>query len=423
MKVLFRTKSKENPTSLYIRIYHSKDFDIWSKTGFYVNGKYWSNKKENISTANSNHQQREFINKELPQLKDFIINNYNNEVKRGKQIDKLWVEKLILQYNNQPKDHLSEHEVYLVPFIEKYINESYTRINSVTGRSISNKTIQKYITTKKRLKEFEEEKFIRLKHIDIDLKFHQEFISFLKFKKSYGLNTVGKYITNIKSFIREARSEGYVTSPQVESSKFNAPKEKPIHIYLNEKEIDHIFHKRFKSERLNNTRQLMIIGIWTGLRISDLSRIHDFDFSNNIIQITDTIKTNDFIRIPIHPQVRKILIENKGNLPRVISDVKFNKYIKEVCKEVGITSKTMGSKKDPETNRIKKDYYQKWELVTSHTFRRSFATNHYGKLPNHVIMSITKHKSENQFLQYVKSTSEDHFNQLKEYWQQNSNNE
>ena len=49
--------------------------------------------------------------------------------------------------------------------------------------------------------------------------------------------------------------------------------------------------------------------------------------------------------------------------------------------------------------------YPKYELITSHTCRRSFASNWYGKLPNSAIMAATGHSKEEDFLRYIKVTT------------------
>jgi len=52
---------------------------------------------------------------------------------------------------------------------------------------------------------------------------------------------------------------------------------------------------------------------------------------------------------------------------------------------------------------IRKKYgrFAKWELVSSHIGRRSFATNHFGKIPTPIIIAATGHKSESIFLKYI----------------------
>ena len=50
----------------------------------------------------------------------------------------------------------------------------------------------------------------------------------------------------------------------------------------------------------------------------------------------------------------------------------------------------------------------KWELVSSHTARRTFATNCYlDGIPTRTIMRITGHKKEDDFFRYIRMTPED----------------
>jgi integrase len=69
-------------------------------------------------------------------------------------------------------------------------------------------------------------------------------------------------------------------------------------------------------------------------------------------------------------------------------------------------------------NKNRKEFgtYPKYELITSHSCRRSFASNLYGKLPNMTIMAITGHKTETQFLKYIKITPKENAEKLKLLW-------
>ena len=60
--------------------------------------------------------------------------------------------------------------------------------------------------------------------------------------------------------------------------------------------------------------------------------------------------------------------------------------------------------------------YPKWELVSTHICRRSFATNHYGKLPTPVLMAITGHTTERMFLKYIGKTAMDNAQVLHDFW-------
>ena len=65
----------------------------------------------------------------------------------------------------------------------------------------------------------------------------------------------------------------------------------------------------------------------------------------------------------------------------------------------------------------RKGQYKKHELVSSHICRRSFATNHYGKLPTPVIMAVTGHQSSKQFMSYINKVPKDDAEILNSFWQ------
>jgi integrase len=69
-------------------------------------------------------------------------------------------------------------------------------------------------------------------------------------------------------------------------------------------------------------------------------------------------------------------------------------------------------------SRKKLGIYPKYELVSSHTCRRSFATNLYGKIDTLTIMKITGHLSERVFLDYIKITPKEYAEKLKAHWKQ-----
>lgn len=102
-----------------------------------------------------------------------------------------------------------------------------------------------------------------------------------------------------------------------------------------------------------------------------------------------------------------------------ITEQKFNINVKKICELAGINDEILGYIKDPVTNRKVKDIYPKWKLISSHTCRRSFVSNHYGKLDDKTIMAITTHKSHSQFMDYVKTSSAEHAQNLEDYWRDN----
>ncbi|MBL0274176.1 MAG: integrase catalytic domain-containing protein [Chitinophagaceae bacterium] len=127
----------------------------------------------------------------------------------------------------------------------------------------------------------------------------------------------------------------------------------------------------YQKQRLEKVRDLFILACYTGLRFSDLIQVRPENIINNGSQIkVKTEKTGELVIIPIHKFVREILVKYKGSLPASISNQKMNEYLKEIAelakiKETVKISITRGGETD---NMINK----KFELVTTHTARRSF---------------------------------------------------
>jgi integrase len=186
-------------------------------------------------------------------------------------------------------------------------------------------------------------------------------------------------------------------------------------------EITKIYnHDLSKKPELDSARDNLIIGLWTGLRVSDFNNKLKIDnFDEDFIEI-ETEKTKTFVSIPVHWMIRDILIKRGGKLPEKVSDQKFNKHIKTIAAELKFDRMMMGgvAKIDPVTKIKRKvvDLYPKHELITSHICRRSFATNNFGTVSNSTLMAICGWKSEEQMLDYIKKTNREHAEVLKKVW-------
>ncbi len=412
--VQFKALGKKDPINLNLRFFHNK-IDCYAKSNIFIDGKDW-NYKTNKLKQNSDNLSKKETAVSIENLKDFVLDAFKKDFPKGEKIDSEWLIKLVDLFHGKPDD-LDDYRFYFVPFVQKFIEESRTRLNPRNGKQISDNTIKNYKTTLTRVEEYEKLIGKRLKIKEIDLKFHGGFTSYLKLDKVYSNTLIEKYISQIKYFVKEAKIEGYEVSVEIESSKFTFVRDETIDTYLNEEEIDVIFNLNLSNnERLDNVRDLLIVGVWTGLRVSDLKRINDFNISNNRLKIAGTEKNSAFVEIPIHSQLKFILEKRKNFLPN-ISEQKFNAYIKEVCELAGINEVILGKLKDPKTNRKVSGYYEKYKLISTHSCRRSFLSNHYGKLDDKTLMAISTHKSHSQFLKYVKTSFKEHADKLEKYWE------
>ena len=172
-------------------------------------------------------------------------------------------------------------------------------------------------------------------------------------------------------------------------------------VTLSEREIAQIYQAEVPTELLA-ARDWLLISCYTGQRFSDFIQF-DMRMINNI-DGTDCLmftqkKTNKDITLPIHPMVMKIVGKNNDKFPDRISLCDYNQQIKRIAKLSNInnvitTKKRIGFR----SNNIE---VEKWETITSHIGRRSFATNFYGKIPTPLLMEATGHSTEQMFLRYI----------------------
>lgn len=413
--IKFLIKGNNNPTSIYLRFRHGKDYDITKSTSLLIDPKYWSKVKGIIKNSSENKEKKNQQRK-LNDLKNYVLNDFNEVYSNGGIINSDWLQTSIRtclnQNTNQDFRYFTDYAYYFKDNLSnKVLKSGKTGVTGATNR--------KYQTIINKILDFEKYKKKRLLLQDVNLKFHKDFIYFLHNVQNLNYNTTGKYLTFIKTICLDAEKYGLKINAEVKGDQFRATKEKVSFITLTETEINKIYNTSFSdSSYLQNAKNWLIIGVWTGARVSDLLNFKKSNIKNGFIEYTAQ-KTNQRIVLPLHYQVRQILDNNNGEFPRKISSQKFNDYIKQVCKKVGIVEEVNGSR----TTEIKKGVwrkvkgiYNKYDLVSTHICRRSFATNHYGKLPTPVIMAVTGHTTEKMFLNYIGKTAKDNAEVLNNFW-------
>ena len=283
----------------------------------------------------------------------------------------------------------------------------------MNGRERNVNTIKTYVSTRNHLKAFEKKTRFKVGFETINLDFYYRFVTYLK-GEGLSPNTIGKYLKNIKTFMGEAVEMELTDNLQYAKKKFTIPREETHAVYLKEPEIISLYNLDLSGiPRLQQVRDLFVFGCFVGLRFSDFSDVRP----ENIVEIEKelylrikTKKMGNRVTIPCNPIVREIFsrydsMPNK--LPRAVSNQKFNLYIKEVCRMAGLEQKgRLENQPDLEL----------WQSVSSHTARRSFATNLYNEgFPILDLMKITGHRTEKAFLQYIKITDEDSAVKLSEH--------
>jgi integrase len=415
-------KGTKNPSTLYIRFINGRSFDISCSTNLSVDPSQWDSKKSNYKNLSS-ISDRVKKQAKFEKLKIGILEAYNDSFMLGDIIDKNWLNNAVSSYFNRPKQEkrlsIEKHYVYYSDFALWWIENKAPKWKTDKNKMLSKRVIMQYQSFLKIWKSFEGQKAYKIQ--DVSNEILDKFTTFMT-SKDYASNTTKRQIARAKFFISRAKTEGIKTDPTYQDRVFVEKDQEEIdHPYLNEKEIDSVYNLDLSNDlSLDNIRDNAIIGLWTGLRISDFNK--NLDISNidgDYIRIK-TQKTGAWVTIPLHPQVRKVIKKRHGNLPVKTSDKHFNEQIKVICMLAEIDQQIKGGVivVDEKTKEKRKVYglHKKYKLVSSHICRRSFASNLFGHISNRDLMNICGWAKEDMMLHYIKKTKTESADELKKYW-------
>ena len=155
-----------------------------------------------------------------------------------------------------------------------------------------------------------------------------------------------------------------------------------IIVTLNHNEINKLKELVDLPCELENIRKWFLLGLNIGQRISDVLKITPQNLrqapNGGMYLDLNQIKTKKSITVGIiDPTVLEFL---RRDFPQRTNASVFNKKIKELCRLAGIDQVIKGNKMSSVTKRVAFGMYPKYELITSHTMRRSFATNYFTKI-------------------------------------------
>lgn len=374
-----------------------------------INPKYWNPKKHRAKNGGGFPEAPEF-NLRLDGIQSDInaaYINYENENKAAPSIS------TFRQIINTRLERTKEIKLSFLEYFQEFINRTNTgQRRDIKGRII--KPSKAYAVTLNTLKDFNAQWNKNLDFDTADRDFYKDYLEYLQ-KKKLAENTIGRDIKHIKAVLNDATENGVNTT--LAFRRFAKPSEDVDNIALTEKELQDILHLDLSdSPHLDRVRDLFLIACHTGLRYSDFSKLTADNIKGGFIEVAKQEKTGQPVTIPVHSVVKAIIKKYSGDLPESVSNQKMNDYLKDVCKQVE-------SLKQPATKTTTKGgtkvtvRYEKWEIVTTHTGRRTFATNAYRQgIPTITIMAITGHKTEVAFLKYIKINPKEHAAIMAEHW-------
>jgi integrase len=362
---------------------------------------YWDSDTQRAKTKGVKIKDFDYVefNKALQDMETdvqrFIIKTWN-DVKRFPTVLELKTELDRLSDRNQAKP------VTLFDFLETLILE---RKNDIKGNNRS----QQFNTLLIHLKAFcQHHRKTTLDFSDINHNFLNDFKAFAYNVKLLNPNTLNKYVNIIKTVVREAQNREL---HQSNAYQFLTTNKVPTHeIYLNESELEKMYRLDLSDRKGHEAvRDLFIIGCFTGgQRFSDWSKLkaenifieNDKQFFRYVSKKTETEAV-----LPLnHTYVQEILKKYNNILPIFDNNQVANRYLKDIGKLAQIDTPT---NKITYPKGIKTESIEpKYKLITTHTARRSLATNMKNrKFSLYEIRLLTGHASEKQLEEYLKTSS------------------
>lgn len=354
-------------------------------------------------------------------------------------------------HKHEEVKNVTEH-LDFITYYEKFISECKVGIRVMlkgknVGQNYSHNAIKNYGSSLSACKRFMKSNNIKkLNFLDINKEFYEKFRIFCFSVENKHPSTFAGFIKDIKVIMNHAGEDEIHTGDGHKTQSFVVPSYEADTIFLNEEQIDaiaeldlsdnskyvtHLVPARDKFKKnvfdrkgnkvlvkekisykvLEKARDMSLIGFYTALRFGNFSNLSVKSIDDNFIKVNQ-IKGGGYISIPILNKLRPVISKYPHQLP-TLSLQKFNKYIKLVAELAGLTQ--LVETKSFKGNIEQTVTYRICDLISSHTCRRSYATNMFKRgIPTMLIMSATGHKTETKFLLYIRATNEDKANLMAE---------
>lgn len=274
------------------------------------------------------------------------------------------------------------------------------------GNKYSPNTAKNYQTDLKALKAFEEETG-KIYLEDISVKWAQDFNIWMM-ERDYSKNTIAGALQRIKAVLHRLKNEGIGT---FDGSGIRAATEQTTTVFNTIEELKILLEADFAdTPGYDRVRDIYVIHCFLGLRFSDLATIlenpknYTREMGGRLYFEIKTQKTGEVVFIPVSRSVKQVCERYRWNFGEVFTYQYYNEAIKEIARRAGLTTPVIFSRTEG-GKRVDKQV-PKYELMSSHTARRTFATNsHLSGIAERDIMLITGHKTTAAFYKYIRSSS------------------
>jgi len=404
-KISFRIRSEKSQAGIYVYLYPSKKSRIEFPIGITVRTAYWhKHQMRMIDGAIESSAVNEMLEQVEGALIAFLNSNGHLKVKKRHLQEQV---KLALGRPFKMERRLSVQA-------RNYIKQApYIRSMVSGGMGLTKNTKRLYRRFAELIEEYDASTNSPMMLAGLNKKCIDGFVRWMLEDRSYAVNNVGTQIKCIKTISKNAKAEGMKVHPYALSLKtFSLSKHERYMQIISDDEIAALKHLYKKLSGLHKSVcAWMLIGLFTGQRIGDLLSLEQEQIKqgkNGLLIDFNQQKTKRHVTIGLNDPVVSAILTN--DFPRRINAITFNREMKVVAQLSGMVDVVKGRKVNPLTRRKELGEYPKYSLITAHDLRRSFATNLYGKVPTPLIMKMTGHTKEGNFLSYIgEHHNKDHY--------------
>lgn len=376
--------------------FKNEQYRIYS--GIVVEEKEWNKKERKVTNKHSNHEK---LNQLIQKMKSTITSYLIEQNITGKKVDLVELKGLLGLLNGSRKKKVKP--VNIVDAFELFLEDR--------SHELAPKTIVGYKNSLNHLMKYQNKKG-KIIIEEIDSKFRSEYLKYLKQTPQLSPSSRGKQIKNIKCVLNHLCSKGLLLNSQFRY--FKKEREDTPMVYTNHEELTRVYNFNDCSIADKKVLDIYCFMSYTGLRYSDYNSITHENFiegSGHLFLQFIQQKTKSKVSFPIlYRNAVEIAEKYDYQLPKM-TNAYLNRRLKSVLKKNGLVSGKISLSKE-------KNYgvFEKVDLITVHTARRSFATNQYLKgTPIHLIMAVTGHKSEKAFRVYIKAEQMEQSKKLLQY--------
>ena len=382
-RVRFNLKRpKADKSAVVCTITDGRSYEMKLATGISVKPKHWIN-----GYVHSSDTQAVAHNNKIKDWSNKVLDIYNKALSQGFVPDREYF------YNElKPKE---KKPVGFWDYWENFIE--------ARGKKIQPDSLKKYNTLASHLRSFEKERKKPLKLEAINKATLEDFQDHLAYVVGLNTQTTAKTLKFFKAYLNWCLERKYLSDNNFTFFKVSGQPD-GLKVIMTDEDLHKIRSLDMGDKNyLKNVRSLFILACSTGLRFSDFSRIGDQhlkkdkdDYSLKIRQQ----KTKDFVTLPLNNESLEIVRGIIAGDIRPISNQKMNAYVKELCQLAGIdepfeVETFTGNKKISEI-------VPKYQLVSTHTGRRTFATKLLERgVAAETVMRFTGHRDYKSFTKYV----------------------